>query len=120
MSCAFNAGAQAIVQIASSDNVSFFIKSDVSLWRGDFAHALAKHNERMQRIMNELKQHPKSPQAFEQFREEGKHITSANFEPVDLIVSNGVTAVAMNIQGDTFFVKNDGSLWAWETIKAVF
>jgi alpha-tubulin suppressor-like RCC1 family protein len=62
--------------------------------------------------MNELKQHPGSTQALEQMREEDKHITSANFEPVDLIVSNGVTSVAMNGQRDTFFVKNDGSLWA--------
>jgi alpha-tubulin suppressor-like RCC1 family protein len=109
---ALNAGAQAIVQIASYDAVSFFVKSDGSLWRGDFAHALAKRNERMQRLMNELKQHPRSTQAFEQMREEGKHITSDNFEPVDLIVSNGVTAVAMNGQRDTFFIKEDGSLWA--------
>lgn len=55
---------------------------------------------------------PHSAEAAKQLREEGKHITSANFEPVDLIVSTGVTAVAMNIQGDTFFVENDGSLWA--------
>ena len=112
LSCASDASAQAIVQIASDSGVSFFVKSDGSLWRGDFAHAMAKHNETMQRIMNEIKQHPQSPQAFEKFREEGKHITSANFEPVDLIVSNGVTSVAMNGQHDTFFIKNDGSLWA--------
>lgn len=73
---------------------------------------MAKQNERMQRLMKELKQHPQSAQAFEQMREEGKHITSANFEPVDLIVSNGVTAVAMNGQRDTFFTKDNGSLWA--------
>jgi alpha-tubulin suppressor-like RCC1 family protein len=107
-----NAGAQAIMQIASADAVSFFVKSDGSLWRGDFAHALAKRNERMQRLRDELKQHPRSTQAFEQMREEGKHITSKNFEPVDLIVSNGVTSVAINGQSDTFFIKNDGSLWA--------
>jgi alpha-tubulin suppressor-like RCC1 family protein len=112
MQCTLDASGQAIIQIASGDGVSFFVKSDGSLWRGDFAHALAKQNERMQRIMNELKQHPQSPQAFEKFREEAKHTTSANFEPVDLIVSNGVTAVAINTQGDTFFIKNNGSLWA--------
>src|ERR1700735_5139845 len=75
---------QSIVRITSSDEVSLFIKSDGSLWRGDFAHALAKRNERMQRLMNELKQNPHSRQAFEKLSEEGKHITSANFEPVDL------------------------------------
>src|SRR5262245_21861421 len=101
-----NAGPQAIIQIASSDAASFFIKSDGSLWRGDFAHAMAKRNERMQRLRDELKQHPGSTQAFEQLREEGKHLTSANFEPVDLIVSNGVTAIAMNGQRDTFFIKS--------------
>ena len=109
---ALNAGAQAIMQIASADAVSFFVKSDGSLWRGDFAHAMAKRNERMQRLMNELKQHPRSTQAFGQMREDEKHTTSNNFEPVDLIVSNGVTSVAMNEQRDTFFIKNDGSLWA--------
>jgi alpha-tubulin suppressor-like RCC1 family protein len=107
----FNADAQAIIQIASSDNVSFFVKSDGSLWRGDFAHDLARRNEKMQHLMNELKQHPRSTQAFEQFREEGRHITSANFEPVDLIVSNGITTVAMTHQ-QTYFIKEDGSLWA--------
>ncbi len=109
---ALNGSAQSIIQIASSDNVSFFVKSDGSLWRGDFAHALAKYEERVQRLRDELKQHPHSTLAFEQLREEGKHITSANFEPVDLIVSNGVTTVAMNGQRDTFFIKADGSLWA--------
>jgi len=104
--------AQSIIQITSSDAVSFFVKSDGSLWRGDFAHALAKRNERMRLLTNELRHNPKSPQAFEKLREEGKHITSANFEPIDLIVSNGVTTVAMNTQGDTFFIKDNGSLWA--------
>jgi hypothetical protein len=109
---ALNAGAQAISQIASADAVSFFVKSDGSLWRGDFAHALAKRKERMQRLMNELKQHPHSTEALGQMREEGKHMTANNFEPVDLIVSSGVTAVAMNGQQDTFFIRGDGSLWA--------
>jgi alpha-tubulin suppressor-like RCC1 family protein len=109
---ALNAGAQAIIQITSYDNVSFFIKSDGSLWKGDFGDALTKHKERVERIMNELKQHPRSIEAITQLREEGKHMQSANFEPVDLIVSNGVSAVAMNGQQDTFFVKDDGSLWA--------
>jgi alpha-tubulin suppressor-like RCC1 family protein len=112
MPCAFNASAQAIIQIASSDGVSFFVKSDGSLWRGDLAHTMGERNERMQRLMNELKQHPRSPQVLEQFQEESKHITSANVEPVDMIVSNDITAVAMNEQGDTFFIKDDGSLWA--------
>lgn len=105
---ALNGSGQAIIQIASADGVSFFVKSDGSLWRGDFAHVV----ERMQRLANELKQHPGSTQALEQLRENGKHITSANFEPVDLIVSHGVTAVAMNGQRDIFFIKDDGSLWA--------
>ena len=109
---ALNAGAQAIVQIASADGVSFFVKSDGSLWRGDFAHALANRNERMHRLMNELKRNPRSTEASQQMREESKHITSANFEPVDLIVSNGVIAVAVNGQRDVFFIKDDGSLWA--------
>jgi len=109
---ALDASAQAILQIASADGVSFFVKSDGSLWRGDFAHALARRNERTQRLMNELKQHPGSTQAFEQLREEGEHLSSANFEPVDLVVSNGVTMVAMNGQRDTFFIRDDGSLWA--------
>lgn len=107
-----DAGAQVIMQIASADGVSFFVKSDGSLWRGDFAHALARHKESVERAMNELKQQPRSTRAFEQIREVGKHITSANFEPVDLIVSNGVTSVALNGQRNTFFVKKDGSLWA--------
>jgi hypothetical protein len=112
-----NASAQAIMQIASADGVSFFVKSDGSLWSGKFAHALAqrtlaKRNERMQRLRNELAQHPGSTQAFELMREEVMHMTSDNFEPVDLIVSNGVTSVAVNGQRDTFFIKNDGSLWA--------
>jgi alpha-tubulin suppressor-like RCC1 family protein len=99
------------VQIASADSVSFFSKSDGSLWRGDRAHAMAKHNERRQRILDELKAHPHSTELFEQLRQEMKSITSANFEPVELIISNGVTAVAMNGQRDTFFIR-DGSLWA--------
>jgi hypothetical protein len=108
---AHNTSAQAIIQIASDLETSYFVKSDGSLWRGDLAHQLATHNERWQRLMNEYKQHPQSSQVFQQLQEEGKHITSANFEPVDLIVSNGVTAVAM--QGEhAFFIKNDGSLWA--------
>lgn len=107
-----HAGAQAIVQIASNDRVSFFVKSDGSLWRGDFDHALARHNERLRRLMNELKQHPHSTQVFEQLNEEGKHLASANYEPVDLIISNDVTAVAMNGQSNIYFIKNDGSLWA--------
>ncbi|HEX3856126.1 MAG TPA: hypothetical protein VHY30_02385, partial [Verrucomicrobiae bacterium] len=110
MQCALDASGQAIIQIVSDNGVSFFVKSDGSLWRGDFAHAMAKHKERMKLIMNEAKQHPQS--TLEKLREEGKSINSDNFEPVDLIVSNGVTAVAMNIQGDTFFIKDDGSLWA--------
>src|SRR5215510_8662132 len=109
---ALNTGAQVITQIASSHSVSFFVKSDGSLWRGDRAHAQAKHNERMQRLRDELKQHPLSTQALERFREEARHMSSDNFEPTDLIVSNRVTAVAMNGQRDTFFIKNDGSLWA--------
>lgn len=112
MPCAFDASAQAIIQIASSGAVSFFVKSDGSLWRGDFAHKMAQWRELMNRASLELKQHPQSSQAMTQMRELGSHLTSGNFEPVDLIVSNGVTAVAMNIQGDSFFVKNDGSLWA--------
>jgi hypothetical protein len=106
-----NAGAQAIIQIASGDNVSYYVKSDGSLWRGDRAHAMAKQNERMQSLMNELKQHPQSAQAFEKFREEGKRITSGNFEPVDLIVSNGVTAATARSE-TVFFIKEGGSLWA--------
>jgi alpha-tubulin suppressor-like RCC1 family protein len=105
MSCAFNASAQAIIQIASGDGVSFFVKSDGSLWRGDLAHKVAQFRDLMNRA-------PHSAEAAKQLREEGEHITSANFEPVDLIVSNGVTAVALNGQHDTFFIKNDGSLWA--------
>lgn len=109
---AFNASAQAIIQIASSDAVSFFVKSDGSLWRGDFAHNMAKRRELMDRARLELKQHRQSSQAMAQLRELGGHLTSDNFEPVDLIVSNGVTAVAINGQHDTFFIKHDGSLWA--------
>lgn len=116
----FNAGAQAIVQIASDGHASYFVKSDGSLWRGDFAHAMAKRIERMQRLGNEIKQHPHSVQLNEQAREESSHTTSDNFEPVDLIVSNGVTAVAMNGQKDTFFIKNDGSLWAMGNNKGGF
>lgn len=108
---ALNAGAQAIVQIASDERTSYFVKSDGSLWIGDLAHANAKHNERIQRIMNELKLHPGSRELLAQFQEEGQHSLSANFEPDDLLVSNGVTAVAM--RGDqAFFIKEDGSLWA--------
>jgi alpha-tubulin suppressor-like RCC1 family protein len=109
---ALNAGAQVITQIASSRSVSFFVKSDGSLWRGDRAYAMAKRNERMQRLRDELKQHPRSPQVLEQLREEGRRMIWDNVEPTDPIVSNGVTAVAMNGQSDTFFIKNDGSLWA--------
>jgi hypothetical protein len=104
--------AQSIIQITSGDGVSFFVKSDGSLWRGDFAHARARQQERMRALTHELEQHPQSTQAFEKMSEEAKHLTSANFEPVDLIVSNGVTAVAINTQGDTFFIKDNGSLWA--------
>ena len=100
---ALNASAQAIVQIASSDDVSFFVKSDGGLWRGDRVHALAKWREKMQRLENEFKRQPYSRRAFERLNEEAKHLTANNFEPVDLIVSNGVTAVAMNGQGDNFF-----------------
>jgi len=109
---ALKTNAQTILQIASSHDASFFVKSDGSLWKGDFAHAVAKRKERMQHLTDELKKHPGSRQVFDQIREEGNHNTSDNFEPTDLIVSNGVTAVAMNIQGDTFFTKSDGSLWA--------
>jgi len=109
---ALDACAQAIIQIASADGVSFFVKSDGSLWRGDSDHTVTRRNERMLHLMNELKQHPRSTQASEQIREEGKHITSDNREPVDLVVSKGVTTVAMNGQRDTYFVKDDGSLWA--------
>ena len=66
----------------------------------------------MDRARLELKQHPQSSQAMARSRELGSHLTSDNFEPVDLIVTNGVTAVAMNGQRDTFFIKDDGSLWA--------
>lgn len=109
---ALNASGQSIVQIASADGVSFFVKSDGSLWRGDRKHAVASHNERLKRIQNELKQQPHSAQLLQQWRDEAAGITSANFEPVELVVSNNVTAVAMNGQHDTFFVKSDGSLWA--------
>ncbi len=105
MPCASNTSAQAILQIASDSGVSFFVKSDGSLWRGDYAHKLAQFQDLINRA-------PHSAEAANQLHEEGQHITSANFEPVDQIVPNGVTAVAMNIQGDTFFIKNDGSLWA--------
>ena len=43
------------------------------------------------------------------FRQKGNW--SPGREPIDLIVSNGVTAVAMS-HGTTFFVKDNGSLWA--------
>jgi hypothetical protein len=57
----FDTDAQSIVQIASDRRESYFVKSDGSLWRGDIAHAMAKGKERMQRLMNEMKQHPNSP-----------------------------------------------------------
>jgi alpha-tubulin suppressor-like RCC1 family protein len=110
---AFGAGAQSIVQIASAGGVSFFVKSDGSLWRGNRTHAEAKWNERVHQLMNEIKQHPSSStHVLEQMEEEEKHLAAANFYPVELIASNGVTAVAMNGQHDTFFIKKDGSLWA--------
>jgi alpha-tubulin suppressor-like RCC1 family protein len=105
MQCAFNACGQAIVQIASGGGVSFFVKSDGSLWRGDFAHKVTQFRDLMNRA-------PQDAEAAKQLREMGSHMTSGNFEPVDLIVSNGVTAVALNGQHDTFFIKDDGSLWA--------
>jgi len=118
MQCALDVSGQAIVQIASNGRESFFVKSDGSLWRGDYDHALAKQNERMQRIRNESKQHPQ--QASEEFLEEMKHTTSANFEPVDLIVSNGVTAVAVEWMNEVCYVKNDGSLRAIVSHDAAF
>ncbi len=108
---ALNTSAQTITQIASSQGVSFFVKSDGSLWRGDVAHALAKHTERMQSLSDELKQHPElSAEINEKKRQEAQRVYS--FEPVEPVVPNGVTAVAMNGQGGTFFIKRDGSLWA--------
>lgn len=91
--CAFDASAQSIVQIASDSGVSFFIKSDGSLWKGDFAHQLAL--DQAGKLGNRS--------FFDKLE---------NHTPYDLIVSNGVTAVAMNGQHDTFFIKDDGSLWA--------
>ena len=66
----------------------------------------------MVRLMDELNQHPHSQHAIEKLREERDHITSDNLEPVDLIVANGVITVAMNTQGDTLSINDDGSLWA--------
>lgn len=106
-----NGSAQAIIQIASSDAVSFFIKSDGSLWRGDAAHKNAKWRDLIIRANQEREQHLPSSQTEAQLREMGSHLTSDNFEPVDLIVSNGVTAVAMEGKS-VFFIKDDGSLWA--------
>ena len=119
MQCAFEAGAQTIIQIASSDAVSYFVKSDGSLWRGDAAHKNAKWRDLIIRANQEREQHLPSSQTEAQLREMGSHITSSNFEPVDQIVSNGVTAVAM--QGErVFFIKEDGSLWAMGNNNAGF
>ncbi len=109
---ALAANAQAIVQITSSDEVSFFVKSDGSLWRGDRTHQIAGWREQMAGATREFQQHPQSSQTMAKMRALGEHLTASNFEPIDLIVSNGVMAAAMNLQGDTFFIKDDGSLWA--------
>lgn len=93
MSCLVDASAQAIVQIASGSAVSYFIKSDGSLWKGDMGHQMAL--DRAGKLGHRS--------FFDKLE---------NHTPYDLIVSNGVTTVAMNFQGDTFFVKHDGSLWA--------
>jgi hypothetical protein len=93
LSCAPYASAQAIVQIASDSGVSFFVKSDGSLWRGDMAHQIALDKAGKLGGRN----------FFDKLE---------NHTPYELIASNGVTAVAMNGQHDTFFIKNDGSLWA--------
>lgn len=93
LSCASDTSAQAIVQIASGSGVSFFVKSDGSLWRGDFGHQLAL--DRAGRLGNRS--------TFDKLE---------NHTPYDLIIPNGVTAVAMNGQHDTFFIKQDGSLQA--------
>jgi hypothetical protein len=111
---ALNTSAQTIIQMATSQGVSFFVKSDGSLWRGDVTHALAKQMERMESLSNELKQHPQqSAEINEKKRQEAARVNfAASFEPVDLVVPNDVTAVAMNGQHGFFFIKRDGSLWA--------
>src|SRR5664280_352624 len=68
MPCAFDASAQAIIQITSSDG---------NLWRGDFAHKMAQWRELMNRASLELKQHPQSSQAMTQLRELGSHCPAA-------------------------------------------
>ena len=112
MSYGFDARAQAIIQIASERRESFFVKSDGSLWRGDIAHQLAKMRAARDRAMRELQQHPGSPEALAKMRAVMDHSSPDNLEPVELIVPNGVTAVAVNGQRNAFFVKKDGSLWA--------
>ena len=108
---AHNVSAQAIIQIASDVRTSFFVKSDGSLWRGDLAHKNAKWGELIRRANQEPKDSQQHSQTMAELEAMGRHLTSANFEPVDLIVSNGVTAVSMH--GDqAFFIKEDGSLWA--------
>jgi hypothetical protein len=112
MLLALNASGQTIIQIASDGGASFFVKSDGSLWRGDMAHRVAQYRELLNRAYQEHKDHLPASQTEAQLREFESHMDSSNFEPVDLIASNGVTEVAMNGQRDTYFVKNDGSLWA--------
>ena len=108
---AFNASAQSIIQIASDDGTAYFVKSDGSLWQGDNARKMAKMSELMNRANREEKDHLPSSQTRAQLSEDGKaHDSQPYFEPDDLIVSNGVTAVAMRSE-DFFFIKDNGSLW---------
>lgn len=108
---AFNASAQSIIQIASDYGTAYFVKSDGSLWQGDNTRKMAKMSELMNRANREEKDHLPSSQTQAQLNEMVRHMTPAYFEPDDLIVSNGVTAVAMRSE-DFFFIKDNGSLWA--------
>jgi hypothetical protein len=77
-----NGNAQSIIQIASSDTVSFFVRTDGSLWVGDYAHKLARWREQMGHASLEFNQHPQTSQAVAKMIELQSELTDHNFRRV--------------------------------------
>ena len=115
LSCGSDASAQSIVQIASSAGVSYFIKSDGSLWNGN--EEIVSNNVVATAVNTSrggffIKN---DGSLWAMGNNAAGHLGDGTLNDPDQpiqIVSSGVTAVACG-QGFTIFLKDDGSLWGF-------